>query len=412
MKKLLKLVLPLIILAAGAAVFAALKASKPEQPKAEIKERVWRVEVESIQPQRLAPALTLYGRVETPRLFKAAAPASARVQEVWVKEGERVSEGELLLVLDQRDFRPRVAQAEAEVADLQAQIDSEKIRAQADRQSLKFEEQLLKLSSQAVQRQHRLVKQQLGSDASVDEAQQALARQELTVTSRQRQIREHPSRLQALEAKLQKAQAGLAQTMLDLERSRVTAPYDAIVAEVKATEGDQVAGNQVLLSLYAPDSLELRARIPAPYQAELQQAMQSGDALKGLARMPGAGIQLQLDRLAGQADSNGVDALFKLLAGGEWLRSGQLLRFDLLRPAREPVVAVPYAAVYGQGRVYLLSEQRMRAVDVEIVGPYQGDDGEERLLVQSPSFKSGDSLVLTHLPNAIDGLRAEAVDKP
>ena len=65
MKRILKLVLPVVILTAAIGVFATLKATKPQQPPAKISERIWRVEVEAVRPRTLAPSLTLYGQVET-----------------------------------------------------------------------------------------------------------------------------------------------------------------------------------------------------------------------------------------------------------------------------------------------------------------------------------------------------------
>jgi hypothetical protein len=73
------------------------------------------------------------------------------------------------------------------------------------------------------------------------------------------------------------------------------------------------------------------------------------------------------------------------------------------------VVAVPYQAVYGGNRVYRLAEGRLEGLDVEIVGGHLEEDGSERLLILSAELNRGDLLVTTHLPNAMTGLRAEAL---
>jgi hypothetical protein len=52
----------------------------------------------------------------------------------------------------------------------------------------------------------------------------------------------------------------------------------------------------------------------------------------------------------------------------------------------------------------------MRGLQVETLGNFISDSGEERLLVLAPDLKSGDRLIVTHLPNAIEGLRVEAVE--
>ena len=410
MKRALKILLPILILGGAVGVFAALKATKPHQPKAKAQERVWRVEVETVSTASLSPTLVLYGQVESPELFRAAAPSPAQVAEVAVREGDRVKAGQLLVALDPRDFDPRLQQARAEVTELEARIRSEELRHESDKASLIQERKLLKLAEQNVQRQRRLMKQQLGSESALDDAEQTVARQQLTLASRRLAIADHPARLGALEARLQRAQAGLAQIELDAERSRVQAPFDGIVARVPVAVGDQVKDNEELAAMYDPEALEVRARVPAPYQAELQQALADGESLSA-ATADGDGVALHLVRLAGEADTNGVDALFRIDSGRQWLRMGQVLNFRLQRPAREGALAVPYPAVYGNNRIYTLEDGRMRTVSVRILGNTLNEQGQERALVQAEGLKSGAQLVVTHLPNAIDGLRAEAVGR-
>jgi hypothetical protein len=113
--------------------------------------------------------------------------------------------------------------------------------------------------------------------------------------------------------------------------------------------------------------------------------------------------------MAGEADPSGVDALFRVDQGREWLRSGQVLRFSVRRVPRDNAVPVPYQAVYGGKRLYLLQEGRLRRLKVETLGAFMDESGSERLLVHAPELSAGDRLVITHLPNAIDGLRVEVV---
>ena len=409
MKRFLKIILPILILSGAIGVFAALKATNPVQPPAKIGERVWRVEVESVQPRTLAPLLTLYGRVESASLFKGAAPAPSRVDRVLVREGERVRQGQLLAVLDPRDFLPRLDQARAEVAELEAKLRSEEIRHGSDQTALKQEQKLLELAHEGVDRARKMLKQRLGSDSALDAAEQDVARQELTVTKRRLAIADHPARHMALEARLARARAGLQEIELEYERSRVAAPYAGIVAGVEVAAGDQVGKNAVLLSLYSPDSLEVRARIPSMFQHELLRALAAGHPLQGELRIGDQRIGLTLARMAGEADPSGVDALFRIDRGREWLRPGQVLEFNVQRLPRDHTVPAPYQAVYGGERLYLLQEGRLRGLKVETLGAFLDETGSERLLVHAPELKAGDLLVTTHLPNAIDGLRVEEV---
>jgi multidrug efflux pump subunit AcrA (membrane-fusion protein) len=388
-------------------MFAYLKSTAREQPTVEIKERIWRVEVQEVMPRTLTPTLTLYGQVETPKRLKAAAPAASIVKDVIVKEGDRVTKHQLLVRLDERDFLPRLRQARAEVEELQALIASEDNRYQSDQQALRHEEELLALARAEVERNKALQKRKLGAESALDKARQDAARQALTVTSRRYSIDDHRARLEQLKARLIRAEAQLQEKELEYERSNMRAPYDGIVASVAVTAGDRVKQSDILLEMYSLGDLEVRARIPAPYQEELLRAQNEGKRLTGIAERGGGQIKLRLDRISGQASPSGVDGLFRIDEGAALLRTGQVLRFQLQRPPQHNAVAVPYQAVYGGNRVYKLVEGRMEGIRVEPLGGYF--DGEEKLLVRSEALRAGDRIVITHLPNAISGLRAEAL---
>ena len=409
MRKLLKILFPLLVFAGGLVAFKHLVNTRPEQEAAKIQERVWRVEVERVEPRRLAPELTLYGRVETPDLLKLAASGQARVAEVAVRDGDRVREGQLLVRLDERDFLPGLHQAKADIAQLQAEIQSEKIRFESDRVALEQEQTLLSLATDGLERARRLTKQRVGSETDLDKAEESLARQTLAVSSKEMGIDDHPARLAALEARLQGAQARLVDIELDFERSTAKAPFDGIVAGVEVTVGDQVKQNTALVRLYALDRLEVRARIPAPYQAEISAALATGVSLEASADLGNVRIPLRLDRIAGEAQPSGVDGLFTVEQHADLLRLGQMLSLRLARPPSPDAVALPFQAVYGAGRVYKLVDGRMRAIRVEPLGGMSDGNGGERLLVRSPELAAGEEVVVTHMPNAIEGLRVEAI---
>ncbi len=405
-----KFLLPILVLTIGVGAFQVLKSTKPAQTPPQVQERVWRVAVERAVPQRLAPELTLYGRVETPDLLRATASAAAWVTEVAVEDGQRVAAGDVLVRLDERDFLPRIAQAEAQVAELEAEIESERNRYETDRLALEKEQRLLQLARDAVARQERLKTQRVGAEQALDEAEQAAVQQALAVSNREMSLADHPIRVRALQARLASSQARLQELQLEYERATLRAPYDGIVTAVDATEGDQVTKGQVLARMFALASLQVRARIPAPYQAELLTALSEAGVLPAEAEIGDVRLALTLERIAGEAGPSGVDGLFHVDSDPAALRLGQMLTLRLARPARDNVIAVPFRAVYGGGRIYKLEGGRMVGVDVETLGERSGGgDDDERLLVRSPQIQAGDLIVTTHMPNAVDGLRVETL---
>lgn len=400
-----KLLLPVFILAIGISIFFILLATRPTS-KADIqKERVWQIKTQAATPQRLAPTLTLYGQVETPALVNAATPGKGRVSTVSVREGDKISQGQSLLTLDQRDYQAHVAQAKANVAELKAQIDSELLRYKADQQAYRHEQALLNLEQASVKRAEKLKIKNLGSTAALEQAQEELVRQQLTLTTRKMNLDDHHARLLQLNARLDYAQAELQLALLDLERSKVIAPFDGYIEKLLVAAGDQVKENQVLLTFYPLDKMEIRAKIPAKFHYELQAAINRQEQLTATTTIADLPITLQLSRLAGAADARGIDALFKVTEGGELIRLGSMLSLTLQRPIQKDAVIIPFSALYDNDRVYKLIEGRLEGVKVQRLGEYTDASGQDKLLISSPQLQPGDRIVTTQLPNAISGLR-------
>lgn len=407
-KQFLRILLPIVIILFAASVFAYMKMSKPVREKPQASEKVWQVNTVVAQTQSLSPSLTLYGEVGTLSLVKAAAPGAGLVDEVLVKPGDRVQTGQLMIRMDSRDFEVANLQAQADVEDIRAQLAEHELKNKANVKSLAEEKKLLELAQKEVQRINRLKKNNLSSESALSNAREMLGKQELSLINKQLEVDRYQTTRQQLRARLARAQARLKETDLARERSEITAQFQGIVAEVPVSAGDRVRIADVLVSLYALDSLEIRARIPAAYQAEIHQALLQDDIMKGSASLGRDELTLQLLRLAGEADASGIDAYFKIVDGAERLRIGNLIKLKLQRPLQQNVVPIPFRAIYGNNRVFVLREGRMVAIDVESLGQYNSAEGNN-LLVRSDKIKDGDLIISTHLPNAVDGLKVKQV---
>lgn len=404
-----KRIIPLFILAIGIAGFILLKATRPEPEAANARERSWLVDVITVEPGTQTPVLPLYGQLVAPEQTTISAPLPGRIGSRPVREGQRVTEGELLVALDDADIRPLVTQAEADVKDLQAQLAAEQVRYANDREALEGEKAILNSARRQFERTQSLVSRNLSSQEALDAASDALVRARLTVTSRQRAVDEHPSRLQSLQARLARAQSGLASASRDAERATVTAPFDGIVTDIQVAEGDRVSQNARLLTVYPDQGLELRARVPNMFRAELLRALESGVLLE--ARTEDGLHRFTLSRFAGTSDPAGTEVILTLKGEAGGLRPGGLLPVALERPPQKDAIAIPYSALYGSDGVYRMTDDsRMQRVNVKRLGEATGANGKRQVLVSADGLEAGDSLITTHLPNAMSGLKVELAD--
>jgi len=404
-----KRLFPLIILAIGVLGFLALKMTRPEPAEVSASERSWRVSTQTVEPGLHTPLLPLYGQVVAPEQLNITATLAGRIDARPVSEGAQVQEGDLLVALDDADIQPVLTQAEAQVADLRAQLQSEQVRHRNDQAAIKSERAIRDNAARQLDRTRSLVERNLASRENLEAATDSLARAELTVSTRQRAIDEHPSRLESLEAKLAQAKANLATIERDAARARLTAPFDGVVTGIQVAPGDLVARNAPLLSLYPDKNLELRARVPALFRSELLDALANGKTL--FATSEDGQHRFELVRFAGTADPAGTEAILTLVGSGAGLRPGELLPVNLERPERPGSVAIPFSALYGANSVYLMTEERrMERIRVERIGEAEADNGERWLLVSGKALEPGARLITTHLPNAMTGLKVDPVD--
>ena len=401
--------LPLLMIALGIAGFLLLKATRPEPAEVSATERSWLVQVQKVKPTRATPVLPLYGEVVAPDLQTITATLAGRIDRLPVREGKQVSEGDLLVALDSADIEPVLAQARAQVADLEAQVRSEQVRYRNDQQSLESEKAILDNARRQFERIQSLVERNLASRENLEAATDALARAELTLRIRERAIAEHPARLQSLEARLSQARASLSTAELDGERAVSTAPFDGMVTNLQVAAGDQVSRSQALLSIYPIQGLEVRARVPQMYLGELVDALAGGATLTATAE--DSGLRFELVRFAGLSDPAGTEAVLELNGESGALRPGALQPLLLQRPARDNLITIPFSALYGADSVYIMTDDnRMQRVTVQRVGEALSENGERRLLIASEHLKPGMRLITPHLPNAITGLKVKLAD--
>ncbi len=403
-----KILLPIAVLAVAVAGAWLLYATKPKTPPLQTEEQAWVIAAQSVKLETAAPTLPLYGRVETPRTARLASALSAEVRAVAVDEGNTVHKGQLLIRLDDRDSRLQLASREADVQEAQAAIDSARHSHDNDVGALAHEQALLKLDKKALQRAKDVAAKGLAAQSLVDDAQQAVERQALAVATRRLAVKNFSAQLSQLQARLAKAVADRDTAALNVKRTRITAPFAGRIAKVSVAAGDRVNVGSQLLELYDTHALELRAQIPAPKVAALRRMLDDGKAVHGDGSSDGQAVTVVLERLAGQVQqgSGGIDGLFKVTAGRDNLALGQFVDLSVALAPVGDVALLPATALYGMNRIYLLRDGRMAGVDVEVVGERR-NDGVSQVLVRSPALHDGDQVIVTHLPNAIDGLRVK-----
>ncbi len=176
------------------------------------------------------------GKVEPIQNFEAHSPVPTTVKRLYVKEGDHVRQGQLLLQLDDADLRSQAARA-------QAQIKS----AQSDQSNLSTggtHEELLTLDAQLIKARtarddaqrnldayRRLQQQGAASAGEVQQAEETLQRAQADANLLEQKKKERYSQPEAAKVQAQGAEAEAVYEAAEdaLRKSSVRAPFDGIV---------------------------------------------------------------------------------------------------------------------------------------------------------------------------------------
>jgi multidrug efflux pump subunit AcrA (membrane-fusion protein) len=404
----IKFLLPLLILAIGFGGFHYFKKTPVNPTPLKSIDRLPVVSVQEVTIASLSPSLTLFGEIEAPNISILTSAVSADVLEVNVLEGTAVQKWDRLIRLDDEDTVLAILQRKAEVVENQAQLESDQNLYQSDVAALDREKALLALSQKSVERARALARTSAGSEATLDSALKQEQQQLLAITQRQLSIDDFDSRQRLWRARIEKSEAALKSALNDQSRTNVLAPYSGRVTEVMVSQGDRVIPGAQLVQLYDDTQLEIRTQIPSRHLFALQSVFDHSKVLDATMVNHGKLIKLRLNRLSAKVDQGqgGVDAFFRSVEG-QLPALGTTVEINLDLPAIENTVALSINAAYSANRVYKVVEGVLQAVTVQRFGQRIDGDGNALIIIEGSPFSSGDLVLSSRLPQAIDGLKVE-----
>ncbi|MDF2176661.1 efflux RND transporter periplasmic adaptor subunit [Aliiglaciecola sp. CAU 1673] len=279
---------------------------------------------DSYEVERLALA-----KVESPNLAQVGFELSGKVKTLYRDEGEQVNAGELLAQLD-------TARIDAELMQLKASL--ERTRADA------------RLAALTEQRVAQLVARKLDSAQRLDEAKEALA---------------------AAQARVKETEAGVARLQVELEKSRILAPFSGTLTSRRVDEGTVVAAGTPVFTLQQASGLEARLALGAQDASALTVGQKvtmyrQGEIFDGIVKSIGRHRAL---------DTRTLDVMVSLDDQSSLLVPGDLLEFKLHKKVNQRGAWVPRQAlstgVRGLWNLYLLEQveqnHRIRPQLVEVL---------------------------------------------
>lgn len=367
-----------MILLAGVALMVLIFKTEPTATRGDVaRETAMLVEVRTAERGRFRPVIEVMGQVVPAREVTLQPRVSGRVieQAEVFEPGGRVTEGTELLRIDPADYQAVLGQRRSELAQARADLELEQGRQAVAEQDFEL----------------------LGEE--LDEGNRHLV-------LRQPQLKQARAQVDFAEAALRRAE-------LDLQRTRIGAPFDAQILSRDVTVGSQVSVGDSLARLVATDHYWVSASVPLSQLRWLRFAERDGEEGAPVtvhhesAWAPSQSRQGRLQRLVGELDANArlarvlvsVEDPLALRAesGTPSLILGAFVRTAIEGRALDDVVRLDRNLLRREDTVWVMEDGALAIRPVTVL--LRDDD----YVYISDGLDQGDQVVATDLATVVQG---------
>lgn len=372
--------LPLLVLAAGVGAGSVVINSKSEPETAEAAPLLRSVRTTRAEPESLALAVQSQGTVQPRQQISLVPQVGGLI--TWVSpqfvNGGSFAAGELLLRIDDSDYRLALRSAEAAVADARQQLET--VRAQAE---------------------------------------QAAADWNLLDRGEPSALALRKPQLAGAEARLLSAEAELERARLQLQRTELRAPFAAVLSDKQVDFGQHVSAGTQLGRLLSSEEMEVRLALPERelqrLPLELLEPGAGGIAVELLGMGAGeARWQGRIVRSEGLLDERtrnltlvaSISGAALVADNGMPLLPGSFVTARITGRDVDAVIRLPRTALHSARSVFLVdAEGRLRERDVDLL-----DVTEDYILVAG-GIAPGDVISISPLTSSAEGQQVSALEQ-
>ena len=370
--------------------------------------------VETVEVGRadLVQTVVASGRVMSPRRVRVGAVITGRVVAIPVTEGQAVKKGAELVLLEDKDVRAALAQAQAGVAQAEAKVRQlREVGLPAAQQALLQAEATLTQVRGQFDRTKRLQAQGFVGQSQLDDAQRNLDVAESQARAARVQVETNSTRgsdfAMAMTA-LEQARAAERVAQAKLPDMVVRAPVDGVLISRNVEVGDIVQPGKELFLLAPAGETQVIVQIDERNLSQLslgQKALGSADAFPGR-RFPAELIYINpgIDALRGS-----VEVRLRVPSPPDYLRQDMTVSVDIEVARRAQAVVAPTQAVRDAttAQPWVLAVRNGRAERVPVKVGLRGDGRLEVLQGAAP----GDALIPASLGLITAGQKVRALPR-
>jgi multidrug efflux pump subunit AcrA (membrane-fusion protein) len=407
-------VLMLVVLAAGVVGMNRIIASAPERAARPFSPPVITIEAVDAVAGTHTPRIAAFGEVTAARAVDLRSAVAGEILSVSpnLRAGDRVAAGEILATIDRFEYEGALVEARANLAQTQAAIIEIEARIAAERDQLAAAEDQLRLAADDVARAEDLRRGGSMTDRQLDERRLILSQRDSALTQRRNNMAIETARLEQQRAQADRLLWKTRQAEEALANTEIRAPFAGIVSVADGEAGKRVGTQDVIASMFAPDTLDIRFTITdAQFGRLLTDSVPIiGRPVEAVWEVGGTRYAFAgtVSRQGAQvAASNGGTELFARIDGSslpaeiaDAMRPGAFVSVSLPGKAYRNTVRLPETALH-DGYLHAVKDGMLVPVEAELIA----FDGSDALL--AADGVAGRTIMTTRLASVDPGMKVE-----
>jgi multidrug efflux system membrane fusion protein len=405
----LRVLLPILVLAAAFGVYQWLKSTRPEVQTQVPQEAIRPVSAVAVTRSTYQPTLRIYGETVAGREVELRALVAGKVVEASpaLSDGGEIAQGDQLVLIDRFQYEAALAETRAQIAEARAQVAETQATLQLEQSGLERAREQLDFAQRDLQRAAPL--RQSGALT-----EQAFDQRQLTVSQRTEAVEQREINITIQRARADRQSAVLDRLLVaeqiaerNLSDTSLTAPFDAYVSDVNAELGKIISVNDRVATLIDMNAIEVSMTLSDHQYGRI--VRQSGTVVGrdvevrwfvGATPFVYRGRVSRVgSRISSATGGVRVYAVIDDPRAPSPLRPGAFVEVILPDINYSDVVKLPQTSLYDNDHVYVIVDDRLVRRDVETVGAANGS-----VLVRG-NLQPGERVVATRLANPGEGLK-------
>jgi len=401
-------IIVIVFLVAAGGVFNFLKSTKPTAVKTSAMALPPLVDVLQVDPKTVREEYLGYGTARAERQATVAAEVMGRIVDVpdGIDDGNFVEAGTVLAEVDKRDYQNALDQAQAQLADIQARLETLDVEKTNTERLIEIAQRELKVNEDEFQRIQNLRERGNASKKELDFARLAAEQSRRQLQTLQNTLSLIPVRRAELIATQRTREVEVERARINLDKATIRAPLSGQLDQVFVDRGDMTMQGAQIARVIDTDLIEIPVELPL---AARQKVKIGADVKIEMDSASGAAWTAQVVRLAPVADQNSRTFLAYVEVDNRKqatpLVCGSFVTARVQGKRIENALVIPRGVIVGDD-VFVAKDERVIRKQV-VIESLIGDKA-----VVSGEIEPGDRVITTNLDILFAGSAVRVAGDP